>query len=91
MAGYLRTDPTEVPTKVPATVMVFSVVKDSEGHIITQDLESMQMQMPMWRLQTTVVEPPCIDSTANRGRPYVFQQESAPSQKVLKTQDWMDG
>ncbi|KAM3182025.1 hypothetical protein ACTXT7_013221 [Hymenolepis weldensis] len=42
-------------------------------------------------LQTTVVKPPYIDSIASGGRPYVFQQDSAPSHKALKFQDWMDG
>ncbi|KAF2350023.1 hypothetical protein FHG87_019224 [Trinorchestia longiramus] len=37
-------------------------------------------------LQTSVKS--WIDSVAN-GRAYVFQQDSAPSHKALKTQDWM--
>ncbi|KAM3170945.1 hypothetical protein ACTXT7_017596 [Hymenolepis weldensis] len=32
-----------------------------------------------------------IDRVTNGGRHYVFQQDSAPSHKALKTQDWMDG
>ncbi|KAM3179802.1 hypothetical protein ACTXT7_017565 [Hymenolepis weldensis] len=33
-------------------------------------------------LQIVVVKPPWIDSVANEGRPYVFQQDSAPSIKL---------
>ncbi|KAM3175594.1 hypothetical protein ACTXT7_008180, partial [Hymenolepis weldensis] len=48
----------------------------------------MQMQMPKWRLfKPLSVKPPCIDSVASGGRPYVSQQDSAPSHKALKTQD----
>ncbi|KAM3179540.1 hypothetical protein ACTXT7_000429 [Hymenolepis weldensis] len=35
-------------------------------------------------LQTIVVKPPWIDSVANGGGPYIFQQDSAPSHKALK-------
>ncbi|KAM3182447.1 hypothetical protein ACTXT7_012366 [Hymenolepis weldensis] len=38
----------------------------------------------------TIVKPPWIDSVANGGRPYTFQQDLAPSHKALKIQDWMD-
>ncbi|KAM3170963.1 hypothetical protein ACTXT7_017561 [Hymenolepis weldensis] len=41
-------------------------------------------------LQTIVVKPSCIDSVASGGRLCVFQQDSAPFHKALKTQDWMD-
>ncbi|KAM3171500.1 hypothetical protein ACTXT7_016503 [Hymenolepis weldensis] len=48
-------------------------------------------------LQTIVVKSSWIDSAANGGRPHpppppphIFQQDSAPSHKALKTQDWMD-
>ncbi|KAM3186381.1 hypothetical protein ACTXT7_004446 [Hymenolepis weldensis] len=37
-------------------------------------------------LQTIVVKPPWKDNLA-----YAFQQDSVPSHKALKTQDWMDG
>ncbi|KAM3187227.1 hypothetical protein ACTXT7_002719 [Hymenolepis weldensis] len=41
-------------------------------------------------LQTIAVKPPWIDSVANGGRsPYVFDQDSAPSHKGLKSEDWM--
>ncbi|KAM3182893.1 hypothetical protein ACTXT7_011432 [Hymenolepis weldensis] len=39
----------------------------------------------------SIVKPPWIDSVANRGRPYVFHQDSASSHKALKIQDCMDG
>ncbi|KAM3179359.1 hypothetical protein ACTXT7_000760 [Hymenolepis weldensis] len=38
-------------------------------------------------IQIIVVKPFWIDSEANGGRPYVFQQDSPPSHKALKTQD----
>ncbi|KAM3176390.1 hypothetical protein ACTXT7_006600 [Hymenolepis weldensis] len=39
----------------------------------------------------TIFVKPWKGTKANGGRPYGFQQESAPSHKPLKTQDWMDG
>ncbi|VUZ41425.1 unnamed protein product [Hymenolepis diminuta] len=41
-------------------------------------------------LLTIVVKPHWIDSVANGGRSYVFQRDSAPSQKALETPEWMD-
>ncbi|VUZ50375.1 unnamed protein product [Hymenolepis diminuta] len=42
--------------------------------------------------QIIVVKLPWTDSVADEGRPLnVFQQDSAPSHKALKTQDYMDG
>ncbi|KAM3185157.1 hypothetical protein ACTXT7_006937 [Hymenolepis weldensis] len=38
-------------------------------------------------LQAIDNKPPFIESVANGGRPYVFQHDSAPSYKALKTQD----
>ncbi|KAM3178162.1 hypothetical protein ACTXT7_003142 [Hymenolepis weldensis] len=32
-----------------------------------------------------------LDSAANGGRPYVFQQDSVLFHNAHKTQDWMDG
>ncbi|VUZ55892.1 unnamed protein product, partial [Hymenolepis diminuta] len=40
-------------------------------------------------LQAIIVKTPWIDRVANGGRPYVFQQDSAPSHKALKSEDWM--
>ncbi|VUZ43504.1 unnamed protein product [Hymenolepis diminuta] len=39
-------------------------------------------------LQIIVDKPSWIDSIANGGRAYVFQQDSALSHEVLKSQDW---
>ncbi|KAM3177201.1 hypothetical protein ACTXT7_005012 [Hymenolepis weldensis] len=46
----------------------------------------------METLQTIVVKPPWIDGVVS-GRPplHIFQQDSPPPHKALKTQDWMDG
>ncbi|KAM3173120.1 hypothetical protein ACTXT7_013118 [Hymenolepis weldensis] len=38
-------------------------------------------------LQTIVVKPPWIDCVANGGRSYVFQRDSIPCHKALKSQD----
>ncbi|KAM3173118.1 hypothetical protein ACTXT7_013116 [Hymenolepis weldensis] len=38
-------------------------------------------------LQTIVVKPPWIDCVANGGRSYVFQRNSIPCHKALKSQD----
>ncbi|KAM3178570.1 hypothetical protein ACTXT7_002273 [Hymenolepis weldensis] len=75
---YVQVDPTEVltvmRTKFPAISL--RVNTDADAYVEA--------------LQTIAVKPPCIDSVANGGRPYIFQQDSAPSHKALKTQDWMD-
>ncbi|VUZ40040.1 unnamed protein product [Hymenolepis diminuta] len=53
-------------------------------------LETVQIQMPMWRLfKPLLFGPPWIDSVVNEGRTYVFQQDSVLFYKALKTQDWM--
>ncbi|KAM3176415.1 hypothetical protein ACTXT7_006538 [Hymenolepis weldensis] len=95
--GYVRGDPTEVPTgmrmKFPPTVMVFGVVKGSESHITTPQvfhraIESMQMFIS--RLFKPFLLSHLADNAANAGRPpNVFQQDSPPSHKALNTQNWM--
>ncbi|KAM3187090.1 hypothetical protein ACTXT7_003000 [Hymenolepis weldensis] len=82
-------------TKFPATVMVFGVVMGSEGHIMTPQFPPQGLRVNadadahVETLQTTVVKPPLIDSVANGGKPYVFQQDSPPSHKAPKIQGWM--
>ncbi|KAM3171117.1 hypothetical protein ACTXT7_017255 [Hymenolepis weldensis] len=38
----------------------------------------------------TIIKSSWIDSMASGGGPNVFQQDSPPSDKALKTQGWMD-
>ncbi|KAF2346323.1 hypothetical protein FHG87_022921 [Trinorchestia longiramus] len=69
--------------------MVFGVVS-SEGHIMPPHflLQVLRVNANAYveTLQTNAK--PWVDSVANR-RAYVFQQDSVPSHKALKTQDWM--
>ncbi|KAM3188208.1 hypothetical protein ACTXT7_000706 [Hymenolepis weldensis] len=63
---------------------IFKCLKEQQyGHRVNADAH-------VETLQIIVVKPPWIDSVANRGRPYVFHQDSAPSHKALKTRDWLD-
>ncbi|KAM3173908.1 hypothetical protein ACTXT7_011636 [Hymenolepis weldensis] len=77
MGGYVRADPTEVPTtvmrtKFPPTVMVISVISSERG--------AHHMTPPFF-----------FHRVANGGRPYVFQQDSDPFHKALKAKGWMAG
>ncbi|KAM3175288.1 hypothetical protein ACTXT7_008820 [Hymenolepis weldensis] len=81
-------------TNFPPTVMLFGVMKGSEGGahnhspIFPQDFRiNTDADAYVETLQTIVVKPPWIDSAANGGRSYIFQQDSAPSHKPLKSQD----
>ncbi|KAM3185356.1 hypothetical protein ACTXT7_006534 [Hymenolepis weldensis] len=89
---YVRADPTEVSatvmcTKFLVTVMVFGV---TQGIMTPTFFSNADADAYVETLQTIVVKPPWIDGVANE-RPYVFQRDSAPSHKALKTHDWMDG
>ncbi|KAM3185178.1 hypothetical protein ACTXT7_006878 [Hymenolepis weldensis] len=82
--GYVRTDLTEVPvvmpTKFPATMMVFGI-----GLKVNADADAY-----MENLQDIVVKSLWRDSAANGRRPYVFQEDLSPFHKAVKTRDWMD-
>ncbi|KAM3172241.1 hypothetical protein ACTXT7_014953 [Hymenolepis weldensis] len=41
-------------------------------------------------LPAIAIKPPWIDCATNGGRLYVFQQDSAPHRKALKTHGWMN-
>ncbi|KAM3187133.1 hypothetical protein ACTXT7_002939 [Hymenolepis weldensis] len=82
IGGYVRADPTKAPTlmstKFPPTVMTFSVISsglrvNADAYVVT--------------LQAIVIKPPWIDCIVNGGRPHVFEHDSAPSYKALKTQN----
>ena len=90
---WLCSDPTEVPTvmhtKFPSSVMVLGVVSN-EGHVMPPHLfqEGIRVNAAGYiRVLETVVKP-WIDQVA-QGRPYVFQQDSAPAHKAEVTQEWM--
>ena len=90
---WLCSNPTEVPrvmhTKFPATVMVLGVVSN-EGHIMPPHFfqQGLRVNAVAYIEVLETVVKPWIDSV--RGdRPYIFQQDSAPSHKAMTTQDWM--
>jgi len=76
-------------TKFPATVMVLGVVSN-EGHVMPPHFFSQGLRVNaaayIEALETVVK--PWIDSVSG-GRPYVLQQDSAPSHKAMRSQDWM--
>ncbi|KAM3182791.1 hypothetical protein ACTXT7_011608 [Hymenolepis weldensis] len=72
--GYVGADFTEVP----AVIHEHEVSSNSDDFRVNADADAY-----VETLQTIVVKPPWIDSVANRGRPYVFQQNSAPSHEAL--------
>ncbi|KAM3185683.1 hypothetical protein ACTXT7_005853 [Hymenolepis weldensis] len=83
--------------KLPTLVIVFGIVSSEGGAhhdssiFFHGDLRvNANTDAYVETLQTIVIKPPWIDGVAN-GRPHVFQQDSAPSLKALKIQDWMDG
>ncbi|KAM3178509.1 hypothetical protein ACTXT7_002389 [Hymenolepis weldensis] len=83
--------------KFPPIVMVFGVVKESEGgHTMAPPFFPQGLKVNAdaddyaETLQTIVAKPPWIDSVANGGRPCVFQQDSPPCHKALKPRiGWM--
>ncbi|KAM3176745.1 hypothetical protein ACTXT7_005906 [Hymenolepis weldensis] len=83
ISGYVRANLTKIPavmrTKSKPTLMAFGVV-NNEGHIMTSPFFPQDLRVD------ADASPPWIDSVAN-GKPYVFQQDSAPSHKALRTQD----
>lgn len=90
---WLCASPSEVPrvmhTKYPATVMVLGVVS-SEGHVMPPYIFSQGLRVNAAgyiEVLKTVVKP-WIDKVC-KGRPYVFQQDSAPSHRASITQDWL--
>ncbi|KAM3170920.1 hypothetical protein ACTXT7_017644 [Hymenolepis weldensis] len=72
------------------TVMPFGVVKGSEGEDLRVNANA---DVYVETLLTIVIKPPWIDNVANGTplSPYIFQKDSAPSHKALKTHDYMDG
>ena len=81
-----RDVPRVMKTKFPATVMVFSVVS-SEGHIIPPHIFEVGLKVNSkvyLDVLKSVVIPWCNQVAG--GRPWVWQQESAPAHKSKETQ-----
>ena len=76
-------------TKFPATVLVFGVVS-SESHIIPPHIFEVSLKVNTkvyLDVLKSVVIPWCIQVAG--GRPWVWQQDSAPAHKSKETQAWL--
>ena len=76
-------------TKFPATIMVFDVVS-SEGHIMLPHIFEVGLKVNTkvyLDVLKSVVIPWCNQVAG--GRPWVWQQESAPAHKSKETQAWL--
>ena len=76
-------------TKFPATVMVFGVVS-SEGHIMPPYIFEVGLKVNTkvyLDVMKSVVIPWCNQVAG--GRPWVWQQDSAPAHKSKETQAWL--
>lgn len=90
---YLAESPEDVPiamhSKYPAHIMVLGVVS-SEGDVMPPFFFSNGLRLGavdyIQILETTVK--PWMEKVA-QGRPYVFQQDSAPAHKARSTQAWL--
>ena len=84
-----RNVPRMMKTKFPATVMVFGVVS-SEGHIMLPHIFEVGLKVNTkvyLDVLKSVVIPWCNQVTG--GRPWVWQQDSAPAHKSKETQAWL--
>ena len=90
---WLAVSPKDVPrvmqTKFPATIMVFGVVS-SEGDVMPPHFfaDGLRLNTEGYIQVLSEVVKPWIDRVA-RGRPYVWQQDSAPCHTSRKTQAWL--
>ena len=84
-----RDMPRVMKTKFPAMVMVFGVVS-SEGHSIPPHIFEVNLKVNtkvyLDELKSVVI--PWCNQVAG-GRPWVWQQDSAPAHKSKKTQAWL--
>ena len=93
MQIWIATNNRDVPrmmkTKFPATVMIFGVVS-SEGHIMPPHIFEVGLKvntkMYLDVLKSVVI--PWCNQVAG-GRPWVWQQDSAPAHKFKETQAWL--
>ena len=93
MQIWIITNNRDVPgvmkTKFPATAMVFGVVS-SEGHIILPHIFEVGLKVNTkvyLEVLKSVVIPWCNQVAG--GRPWVWQQDSAPAHKFKETQTWL--
>ena len=93
MQIWIATNNRDVPramkTKFPATVMIFGVVL-SKGHIMPPHIFEVGLKVNTkvyLDVLKSVVTPWCNQVTG--GRPWVWQQDSAPAHKSKKTQAWL--
>ena len=93
MQIWIATNNRDVPrlmkTKFSATVMVFGVVS-SEGHIMPPHIFEVGLKvntkMYLDVLKSMVI--PWCNQVAG-GKPWVWQQDSAPAHKSKETQNWL--
>ena len=84
-----RDVPRVMKIKFPATVMVFGVVS-SEGHIMPPYIFEVSLYVNTkvyLDMMKSVVIPWCNQVAG--GRPWVWQQDSAPAHKSKETQAWL--
>ena len=93
MQIWIATNNKDVPrvmkTKFPATVMVFGMVS-SESHIMPPHIFKVGLKVNTKVYQDvlkSVVIPWCNQVVG--GRPWVWQQDSAPAHKSKETQGWL--
>ncbi|KAM3171983.1 hypothetical protein ACTXT7_015482 [Hymenolepis weldensis] len=80
-------DPTQVPTVMHAhEVFINSKVLNFFPRNLRDNVETDAYVEAL----RTIFKPSWTDGVDRAGRLCVFQQDSAPSYKALKTQDWMD-
>ena len=84
-----RDVPRVMKTKFPVTVMVFGVIS-SEGHIMPPHIFEVSLKVNTkvyLDVLKSVVIPWCNQVAS--GRPWVWQQDSAPAHKFKETQAWL--
>ena len=93
MQIWIATNNRDVPrvmkTKFPATVMVFGVVSN-EGHIMPTHIFEVGLKVNTkvyLDVLKSVVIPWC--NQVGGGRPWVWQQDSAPAHKSKETPAWL--
>ena len=93
MQIWIATNNRDVPrvmkTKFPATVMIFGVVS-SEGHIMPPHIFEVGLKVNTkvyLNVLKSVVIPWCNQVAG--GRPWVWQQDSAPAHKSKETHAWL--
>ena len=86
MQIWIATNNTEVKTKFPSTVMVFGVVS-SEGHIMPPHIFEVGLKVNI-KVYLDMLKSVMIlwCNQVAGGRPWVWQQDSAPAHKSKETQ-----